>query len=437
MENEDAPPTTNPEQKVPEKNEIIEKPEESTKKSKEEKEKKTEEAKEEEKEEEKEEKYPKSLFGEFEFDLYDDSLKPDCTFILNDRVNYVYFNLKTLYNLLEEKIAKLFKEKPKNLETLKEPLEKYMKEYQKEEYKENTSTIGYIMERVKFFFGDESYDRKVQERMIKMTFLFCQLKSETIRINDLNNKITIGIIDSYYYKIKIYNHEDFQKINDEISSIDVNINNIIEINKSLQIIEDKMQILIDEVKNKYKGLDEDNQTIFILYLLKRIDSKLSKVEDTNEVLGNSKTYKKMRNIRSQMNKYIKESIKKEQKKLFFDLDLWFKIIKNTKEEKKVLLDGINIEAFLNAINDNFESLQAQLFKFDKDDLNGAKDTAFNKLQIIEFLKEKMEKLEKAELLEQDIEKEINNINLKTYEQVIKTIMMPLNKQKMQKKLIIR
>lgn len=29
----------------------------------------------------------------------------------------------------------------------------------------------------------------------------------------------------------------------------------------------------------------------------------------------------------------------------------------------------------------------------------------------------MEKLEKAELLEQDIEKEINNINLKTYEQV--------------------
>ena len=362
MENEDAPPTTNPEQKVPEKNEIIEKPEERTKKSKEETEKKTEEAKEEEKEEEKEEKeekYPKSLFGEFEFDLYDDSLKPDCTFILNDRVNYVYFNLKALYNLLEEKIDKLFKEKPKNLEKLKEPLEKYMKKYQKEEYKENTSTIGYIMERVKFFFGDESYDRKVQERMIKMAFLYSQLQSETIKKNDLNNKITIGIINSYDYKIKIYSYEDFQKINDEISSIDVNINNINEIDKSLQIIKDKMQILIDEVKQRYKGLDEVNQSIFILYLLKRIDSKLSKVEDSNEVLGNSKTYKKMRNIRSQMNKYIKDSIKKEQKNLFFDLDLYFKIIKNTNKEKKVLLDGVNIETFLNVINNNFENLQAQ------------------------------------------------------------------------------
>ena len=414
MENEDAPPTSNPEQKVPEKNEIVEKTEESTDKSKEEKEKKTEEANE---EEEKGEKYPISLFGEFEFNLYDDSLKPDCTFILDDRIKYVYFNLKSLYNTLEEKINKLFQTYPKNLENLKEPLEKYMKEYQKEEYKEQTSTIGYIMERVKFFFGEESYNRKVQERVIKMAFLFCQLKSETMRINDLDKKITIGIIDSYDYKIKIYYYDDFQKINNEISNIDVKIKNIEEIDESLEIIEDKMQILMDEVKQKYKGLEEVNQAIFLLYLLNKIDSKLSKVEDSNDALGNYKTYRKMRNIRSQMNKYIKSNIKKEQKKLFFDLDLWFKIIKNTKEEKKVLLDGINISAFLNAINDNFENLQAQLFKFDKDDLNGAKDTAYNKIKIIEFLKEKMEKLEKAEQLEQDIDIEINNIDLKTYEQV--------------------
>ena len=415
MQNEDAPPTSNPEQTLPEKNEIVEKPKEKQINPKKRMKKKTEEDIQE--EEEKGEKYPISLFGEFEFDLYDGSLKPDCTFILDDRINYVYFNLKSLYNTLEQSIAELFKKYPKNLENLKEPLEDYLKEYQKEEFKEQTSTIGYIMERVKFIFGEESYNRKVQERVIKMAFLFCQLKSETIRINSLDKKITIGIIDSYDYKIKIYYYEDFQKINNEISEIDININNINEIDKSLEIIDDKMQTLIGEVKNKYKGLDEVNQAIFLLYLLNKIDSKLSRVEDSNDALGNYKTYKKMRNMRSQMNKYIKSNIKKEQKKLFFDLDLWFKIIKNTKDEKKVLLDGINIEAFLNAINDNFESLQAQLFKFDKDDLNGAKDTAFNKLQIIEFLKEKMEKLEKAELLEQDIEKEINNINLKTYEQV--------------------
>ena len=417
MENEDAPPTTNPEQNVPQQNEIIEKPDKITDKSNKEKETKTEEAKEEEQEEEQGEKYPISLFGQFEFDLYDDSLKPDCTYILNNRINYVYFNLKSLYNTLEEKIVALFKNYPKNLENLKEPLEKYMKEYQKEEYKEQTSTIGYLMERVKFFFGEEYYNRKVQERMIKMAFLFCQLKSETIRINDLNKKITIGIIDSYDYKIKIYSYEDFQKINDEVCNIEVKINDLNEIDNSLQVIEEKMQILIEEVKNRYKGADEVNQTIFILYLLKKIDEKLSKVEDSNDALGSYKTYKKMRNIRSQMNKYIKENIKNEQKKLFFDLDLRYKIIKNTKDEKKILLDGVNIESFFSAINDNFENLQVQLFKFDKDDLNGAKDTAYNKLKIIEFLKEKMAKLQKLEGIEQEIDKDINNLNLKSYEEM--------------------
>ena len=127
MQNEDAPPTSNPEQTLPEKNEIVEKPKEKQINPKKRIKKKTEEDIQE--EEEKGEKYPISLFGEFEFDLYDGSLKPDCTFILDDRTNYVYFNLKSLYNTLEQSIAELFKKYPKNLENLKEPLEKYMKEY--------------------------------------------------------------------------------------------------------------------------------------------------------------------------------------------------------------------------------------------------------------------------------------------------------------------
>ena len=139
MQNEDAPPTSNPEQTLPEKNEIllVENPKEKQINSKKRMKKKTEEDIQEE-EEEKGEKYPISLFGEFEFDLYDGSLKPDCTFILDDRINYVYFNLKSLYNTLEQSIAELFKKYPKNLENLKEPLEKYLKEYQKEEFKEQT-----------------------------------------------------------------------------------------------------------------------------------------------------------------------------------------------------------------------------------------------------------------------------------------------------------
>ena len=398
MKNEDAPPTLNPENEVPDKNEIIEQTEEQ-------------EEEEEEKDDEKFTKYPKSFFGEFEFDLYDDSLKPDCTYILNGRTYYVYFNLNALYNRLEVKIDELFKKYPKNLENLKEPLQKYMKKYQKEEYKETTSTFGYLWERVKLFFGDEYYNRNVQERLIKMAFLFCQLKSETFRSNNLNKKITIGIIDSYDYKIKSYCYEDFKKIKDEVNSIDVKKDNIKEINKSLKIIENKMKTLIDEVKNKYKGSDEVNQPIFILYLLKQIDFQLEKIEESNDALDHAKTYKKMRNIRSQINKYIKDNIIREQKKFYFDLDLSFKIIKNTNQEKKVLLDGINIDVFLKEINKNFENLQSHLFKFDKDELQGEKNNTRNKMTIIQFLREKMEKYEKLENLEKNIDVEINNINL--------------------------
>ena len=393
MKNEDAPPTLNPEKEVTDGNEIIEQTEEE----------------EEEKDDEKFTKYPKSLFGEFEFDLYDDSLKPDCTYIYNDRTYYVYFNLNALYNRLEVKIDELFKKYPKNLENLKEPLQKYMKKYQEEEYKEETSIFSFLG-RVKFIFGDEYYNRNVQERAMKMAFLFCQLKLETLGINKSNNLITIGIINSNDYKIKSYCYEDFKKIKDEVNSIDVKKDNIKEIDKSLKIIENKMKILIDEVINKYKGQDEVI-LIFILYLLKQIDFQLVKIEESNEVLNHAKTYKKMRNIRSQMNKYIKDHIKREQKKFYFDLDLSFKIIKNTNQEKKVLLDGVNIDAFLKEIDKNFKNLQSQLFKFDNDELKGVTDNPKNKMTIIQFLREKMEKYEKLENLEKNIDVEINNINL--------------------------
>ena len=435
MNDEEAPPTLNPEKEISDKNEIIiEKPEENSKKIEETKkedkkeeedkkenspngEKKDEEEEEEEKDDEKFVKYPKSLFGEFEFDLYDDSLKPDCTYILNDRTYYVYFNLKALYNKLEVKIDELFKKYPKNLENLKESLQDYMKEYQTEQYKEETSIFSFFG-RVKFIFGDEYYNRNVQERAMKMAFLFSQLKSETLRFNNSNGKITIGIIDSYNYEIKSYCYEDFQKIKDEVNSINVNKDNIKEINKSLKIIEDKMKSLIDEIKNKYKGADEVNQAIFILYLMFQINSKLEKIEESNEALDHAKTYKKMRNIRSQMNGYIKDNIKKESKKFYFDLDLSFKIIKNTNKEKKVLLDGVYIDNFLNDIKKNFENLQDQLFKFDKDELKSENDNRRNKMSIIQFLRKKMDDVQKWEDLEKGVKLEINNLDSQIFQNLV-------------------
>ena len=355
-------------------------------------------------------RYTKSLFGQFEFDLYDDCLKPDCTFFFNDRKYYVYFNLKSLSNKLEVDIANLFKKYPKNLENLKEPLEKYMKEYQKEEYKENISLISYIMERTKFIFGDEPYNRKVQERAIKMAFLYSQLKSETIRINEFNKKITIGIIESYTYKIKIFSLGDFQNIKDEINNIDIRINNINEIYSSLELIKNKMQTLINEVINK--ELDAINQKITILYILKQIDDKLCKIEDSNDALSDS--FQLMINIRSQINRYIKENIKKEQKNFFFDFGLCFKIIKNTKNKKQVFLDGINIYTFFDAISQNFENLKNNLFNFNANELQNFEINSEIEKNIFQFLSNKIYSF----LNFDQLENAINNLNINGPERII-------------------
>ena len=293
-------------------------------------------------------KYLNNLFGDFEFDFFDDILEPDCTYISSNRIYLVFFDLKALYNTLEEKIKKLFDDYPKNLENLKEPLENYMTIYQKEEYKDETSSFGHFIERIKFIFCKESYNRKVQERAIKMAFLFSQLKSKKLDLTNESEdtKINIGFIDSINYKIAIKNYEDLQKIHDEISCLKIRIKNIEEINKSLQLLKDKMKKIIEEIENKYNGKSKIRQSICNLYLLKEIDSKLTKIEASNDARCAPKTYNKMRYIRSNINKFIKDNILQEKKKLFFDLDLEFKIIKNTNEEKKVLLDGIYINNFL-------------------------------------------------------------------------------------------
>ena len=438
MQNEEAPPTIITKKEIPEKNEIIienkETKHEDTKidKIKKEDTKKNEEIKKDDKKEESpkienaeiktEENvngYFKNLFKEFEFNFFDDILKPDCTYISKDRIKFVFFDLKALNNILEEKLQELFEKYPKNLDNLKNPLENYMRIFQKEEYKEEASTFGYFIERIKIIFSKESYNRKVQERAIKIAFLLSQLKSKKIDIDNKSPdaKIIIGIIDSFNYKIKPYDYEDLQKINDEIGNLDIRIKNLEEINKSLQLIENKMQIIIDKIENKYNGKDEINQPIFKLYLMKEIDSKLSKIEASNDVIYKSKTYEKMRSIRSEINKCIKDNILQEQKKLFFDLDLEFKIIKNTNKEKKILLDGVNINKFFDEIKKNFVDLEKDLFKFNKDELKDGKVTEDNKKKIFEFLREKMEKLEKWEELEKNLDVEINNIDLNNFEQV--------------------
>ena len=438
MKNETAPPTIITEQEIPEKNEIIIENEETkledTKIDQIKKEdiKKDEEIKKNDKKEESPKKenveikieennigYPKSLFNEFEFNFYDDILQPNCTHIMNNRIYFVFFDLKSLYNILEKNLKELFDKYPKNLGNLKKPLEDYMTIYRKEEYKEETSAFDYFIERLKIIFSDESYNRKVQLRAIKMAFLLSQLKSKKLDIdNDSpDSKIKIGIIDSFNYKIKTFDYEELQKINDEIGNLDIRIKSLDDINKSLKLINDKIQILIEKIENKYNEKYANKKKILKLYLMKEIDSKLSEIETSNDVIYKPIIYEKTRSTRSKINKFIKDNILQEQKKLFFDLDLEFKIIKNTNLEKKTLLDGVNIIKFFGEIKKNFHELEKDLFKFDKDGLKDGKITEENKKKIFEFLKGKMEKLEKWEELEKNLDVEINSIDLNNFEQV--------------------
>ena len=438
MKNETAPPTIITEQEIPEKNEIIIENEETkledTKIGQIKKEdiKKDEEIKKNDKKEESPKKenveikieennilYPKSLFNEFEFNFYDDILQPSCTHIMNNRIYFVFFDLKSLYNILEVKLKELFDKYPKNLGNLKKPLEDYMTIYRKEEYKEETSAFDYFIERLKIIFSDESYNRIVQVRAIKIAFLLSQLKSKKLDIdnNSPDSKIKIGIIDSFNYKIKTYDYEELQKINDEIGNLDIRIKSLYDINKSLKLINDKIQILIEKIENKYNEKYANKKKILKLYLMKEIDSKLSEIETSNDVIYKPIIYEKTRSTRSKINKFIKDNILQEQKKLFFDLDLEFKIIKNTNVEKKILLDGVNIIKFFGEIKKNFHELEKDLFKFDKDGLKDGKITEENKKKIFEFLKGKMEKLEKWEELEKNLDVEINSIDLNNFEQV--------------------
>ena len=81
--------------------------------------------------------YPYKL-KEFEFDFYGDTLKPDCIFWRDKRKYYVFFNLKSLKNVLEEKWQNIFKDHPQTLDNLKQPLALYRLNYHKSIYEENT-----------------------------------------------------------------------------------------------------------------------------------------------------------------------------------------------------------------------------------------------------------------------------------------------------------
>ena len=135
-------------------------------------------------------------------------------------------------------------------------MKEYIKSYNEELYKEKTGFFSLLFERFKFIFEKENYYPEIKN-IILYAYLLSQLKKEP------NKEINMVLIDSVNYKILQYGDKDFKKIHEEVQGLPIKLDNMNEINKSLQLIEEKMKNLKKYIENSYK--DKNNQNLYIIY----------------------------------------------------------------------------------------------------------------------------------------------------------------------------
>lgn len=340
--------------------------------------------------------YPYKL-REFEFDFYGDTLKPDCIFWKDKRKYYVFFNLNSLKNALEEKWENIFKDHPKTLESLKQPLENYKKLYHKSIYEDNGGLFEAISTRIKCLFQGEKYDNEVRERAKVIAFLLSQVDN---RKNQ--NQTAIGMVDSHTFKIDFYPYKIFDIINDEIRKINIKLKTDEETKESLNIVSETLNKLYDNLDNDYSDTDK---VILKSYLANEIIKKLEIIE-RGSLDENSENYEKMKELRNKVNNIIQKNMEKENdKSFFFDDDTFeFKIIKNTKNNKLILLNSVYIKQFYDHLVKIFVDLRDQLLQFDDNDYEIKSEKK------IDFLRRHINQIKDLEQLNARIKKEINTTN---------------------------
>ena len=104
------------------------------------------------------------------------------------------------------------------------------------------------------------------------------------------------------------------------------------------------------------------------YLANKIIEKFEIIEKDLPA-ENSENYEKIKGLRIKVNNIIQQNIKQENDKSFFfgDDTFYFKIIKNTKKLKLVLLDSVFIKQFYDYLVKIFLDLRDQLLQFDEND----------------------------------------------------------------------
>ena len=141
------------------------------------------------------------------------------------------------------------------------------------------------------------------------------------------------------------------------------------------------------------------------YLANEISQKLRLIEnDAPE--DDSEEYEQMKKMRNKVNNIIQQNIEREiDKSFFFNDDTFkFKIIKNTKEKKLVLLNSVFMKQFYDHLVQIFSDLRDQLLQFDEN------DNEIKPEKKIDFIRRHMIKIKDLQQLNANIKKEINKTN---------------------------
>ena len=339
---------------------------------------------------------PKEL-NQFEFDFYGDTLIPDCIYFRDERKYYVYFNLEKLKNKLEEKWQDIFKNYPTNLADFRQPLAVYKLKSQKKIYEEETGFFATLPIKIKCLINRESFNQEVRERAKALAMLLSQIDHR-----EKQSYTTIALIDSKTLIIDFYSYMIFDTINNEIKEINIKAKNDKEKRESLKIVSEKLETLYNNIDDNY---GDSEKGILKSYLANEISQKLRLIEnDAPE--DDSEEYEQMKKIRNKVNNIIQQNIEREiDKSFFFNDDTFkFKIIKNTKEKKLVLLNSVFMKQFYDHLVQIFSDLRDQLLQFDEN------DNEIKPEKKIDFIRRHMIKIKDLQQLNANIKKEINKTN---------------------------
>jgi len=349
------------------------------------------------------ENFSYNIIGKFGIDFFGDTLTPDFLYLIGRIQNLVYFDLTSMKDDLEKLLRNIKNNFPKNYEDLEQPLEDYMQTKKNSMFHENRGFFKTAALKIKFIFGKEIFNEEVRNRAKRLAYLLMQLKYKKEENKDKN--YCIGMIDPINLKVEVYPYSILEEIKEEIRFINIKRNNIEEIDASLNILNEKFKEVLQNI-DEYPN--DDNKKVLKAFLANEIHKKLKEIEKVS-FSKEADTYKKMKSLRSKVNKTILENLDIDSnfdENPFFDEDYEYTIIKNTKKEKNILLTGDYINKFKAQLKQDFKNLQNSLKKFDKDE------------EEMNFIRKSMDKIEKLESEENKIMKEINKINQKNFEQGI-------------------